>query len=110
MEEIKLPATIIADLNHPIHDEPSLRQASHVLFGALRPSLSEFGTARLSSKLNAESIGLVDLALQSDDSMSLRDILLLSNQEGVHIVVTERGLELYEIDGGLRLGVCEDSP
>ena len=102
--------TVAALWDHPIHHDPSFGKTLHVLLRSLWPAsiFRELLAAWLSAELDRHHIGLVDLALQVDDGVGIRDFLLLGDEIGVHIGVTEHCLYLWECDFRIGFDVGED--
>lgn len=102
-------ATVIADDDEAVHWEASFGEASKVLLRGGRPAFGEDGTPRLSRPLDGHGVLLVGLALEVDEGPVDSDLLLLSDQVGIELLVTEGELDLFEGGVADRFGVDEES-
>lgn len=86
----------MALLDHTIKNETSLSETSGVLLLGLWPPLGEGSTTRLVRELDRDRILHVNLALEVDNGVRVRDFLLLGDEIGVHASFAEHCLELLQ--------------
>ncbi len=79
--------TIGALRYHPVQGQTCFGKTLQILFRRAWPSLREFGTLWLVRELEAHNVRLVGLALKIDDRVSVRDLLLLGDEVGLHSVL-----------------------
>lgn len=101
--------TVGALQHHAVKDEAGLRETSHILLLRLWPALRKSGAARLVGELDRDGVLLIDLALEIDDGMGVRDLLLLGDEVGVHASLAEDFFKLYEGKLGVSFPIGEDA-
>ena len=101
-------ATVRTLWNHAIHWKPGFFETCKVLLRGSGPAFGELGAAWFRGELDTDDEALVDLALKIDDRVGVGHFLLLGDQIGVHLHLTEGLLELFERDSRVGLGVRDD--
>jgi len=99
---------VATDGNEAVHWEASLTKAVDVLLWGGRPPLGEDGTLRLGGPLDGDSVLLIRLALEVDQSPVYGDVLLPGDQVGVELVAAEGLLEVLQGRGTNSLGIDEE--
>lgn len=84
-------------------------ETSDVLLGRRWPSLRERGTSRLRRPLEGDDELLAILTLKVDDSMRVRDLLLLGDEVGVELGIAESALQLGKRNFWERLRVLDEA-
>jgi hypothetical protein len=99
---------VLADDDEAVHGEASLTESVDVLLRSLRPALGEDGTPRLGGPLDTDSVLLVGLALEVDESPVDGDLLLLGDEVCVELLAAESLLEILKGSVADGLGIGEE--
>ena len=106
--DVAVFVAIAALWNKGVDGEPSFCEALNVLLWAAWPAFGELGPLWLVGPLEGDHVLLVNLSLEVDDGVRLRDHLLLGDEVDVHLRGAEDGLELLNGQLGIDASVAED--